>query len=142
MDSPHRERHVSSLDVRRIFIFLRNIIRKITLPPIFFWCGRIIGSLIFPCPVSRFRWSWLVKSMIVSESWCRGCTIFPMYLGTVFLIILADGLLPTPLVSLCKSSKNVSTAYRPSGLFGSSYSFTNPLYVTKILLPFCFNRCA
>jgi hypothetical protein len=77
MDSPRRKRHASSLDVRRIFVFLRNIIRKITLPLIFFWRGRIIGSLIFPCPVSRFRWSWLVKSLIVSESWCRGCTIFP-----------------------------------------------------------------
>jgi hypothetical protein len=93
MDSPHRERHASSLDVCQIFVFLRNIIRKITLPPIFFWRGQIIGSSIFPCPVSRFRWSWLVKSLIVSESWCRGCTIFPVYLGTVFLIILADGLL-------------------------------------------------
>jgi hypothetical protein len=77
MDSPRRERHASSLDVRRIFVFLRNIIRKITLPLIFFWRGRIIGSLIFPCPVSWFRWSWLVKSLIVSEGWCMGCTIFP-----------------------------------------------------------------
>jgi hypothetical protein len=142
MDSPHRERHASSLDVRRIFVFLWNIIRKITLPPIFFWRGRIIGSLVFPCPVSQFRWSWLVKSLIVSESWCRGAPSSPMYLGTLFLVILADRLLPTPLVGLYKSSKNVSTTYRPSGMFSSSYSFTNPLYVTKILLPFCFNRCA
>jgi hypothetical protein len=65
-----------------------------------------------------------------------------VYLGTLFLVILADELLPTPLVGLYKSSKNVSTAYRPSGMFGSSYSFTNPLYVTKIILPFYFNRCA
>jgi hypothetical protein len=62
MDSPHRKRHVSSLDVRQIFVFLRNIIRKITLPLIFFWRGRIIGSLIFPCSVSRFRWSIFVQS--------------------------------------------------------------------------------
>jgi hypothetical protein len=32
MDSPRKDRHASSLDVRPIFVFLRNIIRKITLP--------------------------------------------------------------------------------------------------------------
>jgi hypothetical protein len=142
MDSPRKKRHASSLDVRRIFLFLRNIIRKVTLPQIFFWHGRIIGSLIFPCPMSRFRWSWLVKSLIVSESWCRGCTIFPCVPRHSVSRYSRDRLLPTPLVGLCKSRKNVSTAYRPSGLFGSSYSFTNSLYVTTILLPFCFNRCA
>jgi Asp/Glu/hydantoin racemase len=36
----------------------------------------------------------------------------------MFLVILADGLLPTPVVGLCKSSKNVSMANRPSSLFG------------------------